>query len=71
MTADVGCSLQICYGIIYGMGATSLGEQMGVDENEAACYIETFKSRYRGELLPQSLTAFACSFRTPVLLFQG
>ncbi|XP_076835722.1 DNA polymerase theta isoform X2 [Brachyhypopomus gauderio] len=39
---------QICYGIIYGMGAKSLGEQMGIDENDAACYIETFKSRYKG-----------------------
>ncbi|XP_076027231.1 DNA polymerase theta [Genypterus blacodes] len=39
---------QICYGIIYGMGAKSLGEQMGVEENDAACYIESFKSRYRG-----------------------
>lgn len=40
--------LQICYGIIYGMGAKSLGEQMGVDENDAACYIESFKARYKG-----------------------
>ncbi|XP_028838783.1 DNA polymerase theta isoform X2 [Denticeps clupeoides] len=39
---------QICYGIIYGMGAKSLGEQMGVDESDAACYIESFKSRYSG-----------------------
>ncbi|XP_030638851.1 DNA polymerase theta [Chanos chanos] len=39
---------QICYGIIYGMGAKSLGEQMNTDENDAACYIETFKSRYTG-----------------------
>ncbi|XP_040891156.1 DNA polymerase theta [Toxotes jaculatrix] len=39
---------QICYGIIYGMGAKSLGEQMGVDENDAACYIESFKARYKG-----------------------
>ncbi|XP_068273560.1 DNA polymerase theta [Nyctibius grandis] len=39
---------QICYGIIYGIGATSLGEQMGIDENEAANYIESFKSRYTG-----------------------
>ncbi|TRY99611.1 hypothetical protein DNTS_004811 [Danionella cerebrum] len=38
----------ICYGIIYGMGAKSLGEQMGIEENDAACYIETFKSRYTG-----------------------
>ncbi|NXX18669.1 DPOLQ polymerase, partial [Podargus strigoides] len=39
---------QICYGIIYGIGAKSLGEQMGIDENEAAHYIESFKSRYPG-----------------------
>ena len=30
------------------MGAKSLGEQMGVDENDAACYIESFKARYTG-----------------------
>uniref|UniRef100_A0A2K5KT27 DNA polymerase theta n=1 Tax=Cercocebus atys TaxID=9531 RepID=A0A2K5KT27_CERAT len=39
---------QICYGIIYGMGAKSLGEQMGIKENDAACYIDSFKSRYIG-----------------------
>uniref|UniRef100_A0A669QRW5 DNA-directed DNA polymerase n=1 Tax=Phasianus colchicus TaxID=9054 RepID=A0A669QRW5_PHACC len=39
---------QICYGIIYGIGAKSLGEQMGIDDNEAANYIESFKSRYTG-----------------------
>lgn len=42
------CVLQICYGIIYGMGAKSLGEQMGVGEDDAACYIESFKARYKG-----------------------
>lgn len=40
---------QICYGIIYGMGAKSLGEQMDIDENDAASYIESFKSRYSGK----------------------
>ncbi|XP_063060010.1 DNA polymerase theta [Engraulis encrasicolus] len=39
---------QICYGIIYGMGAKSLGEQMDIDENDAASYIDSFKSRYTG-----------------------
>ncbi|XP_073523632.1 DNA polymerase theta-like isoform X2 [Phyllobates terribilis] len=39
---------QICYGIIYGMGAKSLSEQMGVREEDAACYIESFKTRYTG-----------------------
>lgn len=32
------------------MGAKSLGEQMGIEKNDAACYIETFKSRYTGKL---------------------
>nr|XP_045726754.1 DNA polymerase theta-like isoform X2 [Mirounga angustirostris] len=41
---------QICYGIIYGMSAKSLGEQMGIKENDAACYIDSFKSRYTGVL---------------------
>ncbi|NWI33784.1 DPOLQ polymerase, partial [Sula dactylatra] len=39
---------QICYGIIYGIGAKSLGEQMGIEESEAANYIESFTSRYTG-----------------------
>ncbi|XP_069744568.1 DNA polymerase theta isoform X2 [Narcine bancroftii] len=39
---------QICYGIIYGIGAKSLGEQMGLDENDASRYLETFKLQYRG-----------------------
>ncbi|KAF7238089.1 DNA polymerase theta, partial [Varanus komodoensis] len=40
---------QICYGIIYGIGAKSLGEQMGVEETDALYYIESFKSRYPGK----------------------
>ncbi|KAH0628689.1 hypothetical protein JD844_010112 [Phrynosoma platyrhinos] len=39
---------QICYGMIYGIGAKSLGEQMGVEETDASHYIESFKSRYPG-----------------------
>ncbi|XP_013370681.1 PREDICTED: DNA polymerase theta isoform X2 [Chinchilla lanigera] len=39
---------QICYGIIYGIGAKSLGEQMGIKVDDAACYIDSFKSRYTG-----------------------
>lgn len=46
---SVMCPFQICYGIIYGMGAKSLGEQMGIKENDAACYIDSFKSRYTGK----------------------
>ncbi|KAJ7318015.1 hypothetical protein JRQ81_004177 [Phrynocephalus forsythii] len=39
---------QICYGMIYGIGPKSLGEQMGVEEKDASYYIKTFKSRYPG-----------------------
>ena len=36
--------------MIYGIGAKALGEQLGVDENDAACFIETFKAKYPGKL---------------------
>ncbi|KAK3096613.1 hypothetical protein FSP39_001708 [Pinctada imbricata] len=39
---------QICYGMIYGIGAKALGEQLEVEENDAAAFIETFKSKYPG-----------------------
>ncbi|XP_063289565.1 DNA polymerase theta [Pelobates fuscus] len=39
---------QICYGIVYGMGSKSLGEQMGIETEDAASYIESFKARYTG-----------------------
>uniref|UniRef100_A0A8C5MDB7 DNA polymerase theta n=1 Tax=Leptobrachium leishanense TaxID=445787 RepID=A0A8C5MDB7_9ANUR len=39
---------QICYGIIYGMGAKSLAEQMSIEKEDAASYIESFKARYTG-----------------------
>lgn len=41
---------QICYGMIYGIGAKSLGQQLGVDEGKAARFIESFKSTYSGGL---------------------
>ncbi|XP_063812911.1 DNA polymerase theta isoform X2 [Pseudophryne corroboree] len=54
---------QICYGIIYGMGAKSLGEQMGIEENDAACYIESFKARYTGiqRFLKETVRNCACN----------
>lgn len=39
---------QLCYGMIYGIGAKSLGEQLDVSEKDAIQFIETFKSRYSG-----------------------
>jgi len=39
---------QICYGIVYGIGAKSLGEQLGVVEEEALAFVSEFKSTYSG-----------------------
>ena len=39
---------QICYGIIYGIGAKALADQLVITEDEAAVFIEKFTSRYVG-----------------------
>ncbi|XP_062567638.1 DNA polymerase theta-like [Saccostrea cucullata] len=39
---------QIFYGMTYGIGAKALGETLGVDENDAAVFMQTFKSKYPG-----------------------
>lgn len=39
---------QVCYGIIYGIGAKALGLQLGVSEEEAAVFVDAFKSRFIG-----------------------
>ena len=38
--------------MIYGIGPRALGEQLGVDENDAAAFIETFKAKYPGTYEP-------------------
>eukprot|EP00794_Sanderia_malayensis_P007880 gene7880-8731_t len=38
----------ICYGIIYGMGAKSLGEKLNTSEEEAGMFIDMFKNKFRG-----------------------
>lgn len=42
-------SKQLCYGIIYGMGARALAEQLDVDEAEASTLMETFHNTFPGE----------------------
>lgn len=37
---------QLCYGILYGIGPKALGEQMGMTDNEASMFMETFRSKY-------------------------
>ncbi|XP_067676390.1 DNA polymerase theta-like [Haliotis asinina] len=39
---------QVCYGMLYGIGPKALGEQLGVDENDASVFMETFKAKYPG-----------------------
>ncbi|XP_036368703.1 DNA polymerase theta-like isoform X2 [Octopus sinensis] len=39
---------QICYGMIYGIGAKALGDALNVEENDATVFMETFKSKYPG-----------------------
>ena len=37
---------QVCYGMLYGIGSKTLGEQLGIEQEDAAQFIETFKSKY-------------------------
>jgi len=39
---------QVCYGLIYGMGAKALGEQLEVEEEQAAVFMDSFKNAYPG-----------------------
>lgn len=39
---------QICYGIIYGMGYKSLSEQMGINEDVAKEFMDSFHGKYKG-----------------------
>ena len=48
---------QVCYGMVYGIGAKALGEQLGVDEDEAAVFTETFKAKYPGTVYTQLFKA--------------
>ena len=36
--------------MIYGIGAKALAEQLDVEENDAAVFIETFKAKYPGNV---------------------
>jgi len=37
---------QICYGILYGMGEKALAATLGVSENDAGMFMETFKDKF-------------------------
>ena len=42
------CTKHICYGIIYGIGARSLGEKLKIGEEEAGVFMDAFKNRFKG-----------------------
>ena len=35
--------------MLYGIGSKALGEQLGVEENDAGAFMEMFKSRFPGK----------------------
>ena len=37
---------QVCYGMVYGIGPKALGEQLGISDNDASQFMETFRSKY-------------------------
>ena len=37
---------QICYGMVYGIGAKALSEQLKIQQEDAAQFMDTFKSKY-------------------------
>ncbi|XP_022111115.1 DNA polymerase theta-like [Acanthaster planci] len=39
---------QICYGMVYGIGAKALGLQLGESEEDAAAFMDSFKTQYGG-----------------------
>ena len=47
--------------MIYGIGAKALGEQLGVDENEASVFIETFKAKYTGQFILSTVSDWIIS----------
>ncbi|KHN89097.1 DNA polymerase I, thermostable [Toxocara canis] len=46
ITVDRQKMKQLCYAIIYGMGATSLGEQIGVSKQTAQHFIDSFFKKF-------------------------
>ncbi|XP_038044107.1 DNA polymerase theta-like [Patiria miniata] len=39
---------QMCYGMVYGIGAKALGQQLGESEEDAAAFMDSFKMQYKG-----------------------
>ena len=39
---------RVCYGMIYGIGAHSLAQQLGINEEEAAQFMNSFLDNYQG-----------------------
>ncbi|XP_063592844.1 DNA polymerase theta-like [Penaeus indicus] len=62
---------QICYGMLYGMGARALGEQLGVDENDAQTFMDRFMGRFPGVRRFLQTTVEDCRKKGYVLTLMG
>ena len=62
---------QICYGMVYGIGSKALAEQLGLDSEDAAQFMETFKSKYPTMRKFLSDTVKACKERGWVSTISG
>jgi DNA polymerase theta len=62
---------QVCYGIIYGIGAKALGQALGVDENEAGLFVDAFKARFTAVRAYLKRTVDECRRLTYVTTISG
>ena len=63
--------LQVCYGMIYGIGAKALGETLGVSEEDGAAFMETFKMQYKGMRTYMTSTIKECREKGYVTTIMG
>ena len=57
--------------MIYGMGAKALGDQLGIDENEALTFMDKFKSRFKGVEKFLQITVKECREKGYVTTLMG
>ncbi|XP_077977729.1 DNA polymerase theta-like [Glandiceps talaboti] len=62
---------QVCYGMIYGIGAKALAEQLDVSEDDAGYFIESFKTKYSGLKTYMKETIAFCKEHGYVQTIQG
>lgn len=61
----------LCYGIIYGMGAKCLSDQLQITETDAVVFMDTFRNTYPGIKSFIADTVKSCRDKEYVETFQG